>query len=507
MTAPHKPAGAPSAVINGHDARSAAEPRTLTNYIGGKWVASDAKRFAEVHNPATAQLIARTPLGGAADVDRAVKAAMKAYPAWRQTPPVNRVKPLFKLKYLLEEDFDDLARVVTLEHGKTLDESRSSVRRAIDNVDLAIGTPDRMQGTALEDIASGIDCHTVRQPLGGFAAITPFNFPLMVPMWFLPHAVACGNTFIVKPSERVPLSQMRMFELMHEAGFPEGVINLVHGGKEAVDAILDHPEIAGVSFVGSSPVARHVYSRAAASGKRVQALGGAKNFVVVMPDADIPRAAQVSTESCFGCAGERCLANSVVLGVGEAYDKIRDKLVEEAKGIKVGDGLESDVTMGPLITRQHREKVLGYIEKGIAEGAKLLLDGRGFKDPKHPDGYFLGPTILADAKPEMVIAQEEIFGPVLVLMKAKDFDEAVSIVRRHELGNATSIFTSSGKYAREYRYRVEPSMLGVNIGVAAPMAFFPFGGAKGSFFGDLKAHGRDAVEFYTDKKVVITRWF
>jgi malonate-semialdehyde dehydrogenase (acetylating) / methylmalonate-semialdehyde dehydrogenase len=419
---------------------------------------------------------------------------------------VNRVKPLFKLKYLLEEHLEDVARTCTREHGKTIDESRNSVRRAIDNVDLALGTPDRMMGTSLEDIAAGIDCHTVRQPLGVFAAITPFNFPAMVPFWFLPHAVACGNTFIVKPSERVPLSQIKMFELLHEAGFPEGVVNLVHGGKEAVDAILDHPGISGVSFVGSTPVAHYVYKRGAEKGKRVQALGGAKNFVVVLPDADMNRAAAISTESCFGCAGERCLANSVVLAVGDAHAAIKEKLVAEAKKLKVGDGLEAGVTMGPVITKQHREKVLGYIEKGIAEGATLLLDGRAHPDPKNPNGYFLGPTIFDGVTPEMTIGHEEIFGPVLCLMKAKDFDEAVEIVRKHELGNATSIFTSSGKWAREYRYRVEPSMLGVNIGVAAPMAFFPFGGAKQSFFGDLKAHGRDAIEFYTDKKVVITRW-
>ena len=495
------------AVINGQETAADSTARTIQNYVGGRWVASDTTRYAEVRNPSTDALLARVPLGTAADVDRAVQAALKAYPAWRMTPPVQRVKPLWKLKNLLEQHYDDLARVVTLEHGKTMDESRSSVRRAIDNVDLAFGTPDRMMGTALEDIAAGIDCHTVRQPLGVFAAITPFNFPLMVPMWFLPHAVACGNCYIVKPSERVPLSQVRMFELMHDAGFPDGVVNLVNGAKEVVDGILDHPGIAGVSFVGSSPVAHYVYRRAAEKGKRVQALGGAKNFVVVMPDADIPKAAQVSTESCFGCAGERCLANSVVLAVGEAHGKIRDKLIEEAKRIRVGDGTESGVTMGPLITRQHLEKVRGYIEKGIAEGAKLVLDGRGYQDPKHPDGYFLGPSVFDDVTPEMTIGREEIFGPVLCLMKANDFDEAVGIVQRHELGNATSIFTSSGKWAREYRYRVEPSMLGVNIGVASPMAFFPFGGAKGSFYGDLKAHGQDSIEFYTDKKVVITRWF
>jgi len=481
--------------------------KTLQNFTGGKWTDSDSREFADVRNPATDELLARVPLGAASDVDRAVQAAQKAYEYWRRTPPVNRVKPLFALKALMEKRFEDVAATVTREHGKTIDESRSSVRRAIDNVDLAIGTPDRMMGTSLEDIASGIDCHVVRQPLGVFAAVTPFNFPAMVPFWFLPHAVACGNTFIVKPSERVPLSQQILFELMKEAGFPDGVVNLVHGGKPAVDAILDHPGIAGVSFVGSTPIAHYIYRRGAEKGKRVQALGGAKNFVVVMPDAEMDRTAQVSTESCFGCAGERCLANSVVLTVGDAYDKIKDRLVAEAKKIVVGDGSQPGVTMGPVITKQHREKVLGYIEKGVAEGATLLLDGRAFQDPKNPNGYFLGPTIFTDVTPEMTIGKEEIFGPVLCVMRAKDFDEAVAIVRKHELGNATSIFTTSGKWAREYRYRVEPAMLGVNIGVAAPMAFFPFGGSKQSFFGDLKAHGRDAIEFFTDKKVTIQRWF
>ena len=481
------------------------EPTTLSHYIGGRWVAAKASRFGEVRNPANDQLLARVPMGGAEDVDRAVQAAAKAFPAWRATPPVNRVRPLFKFRELLEKHFDDIARTVTLEHGKTLDESRSSVRRAVDNVEVACGIPSLMQGQSLEDIATGIDCHVVRQPLGVFAAITPFNFPAMVPMWFLPHAIACGNTFIVKPSERVPLSQMRMFELLHEAGFPEGVVNLVHGAKESVDAILDHPGIAGVSFVGSSPVAHYVYKRGAEAGKRVQALGGAKNFVLVMPDADMDRAAAVSTESCFGCAGERCLANSVVLAVGDAYEAIKGRLLSEAKKIKVGDGLEPGVTMGPVITAAHREKVLGYIEKGIAEGATLALDGRGFKAPG--EGYFLGPSIFTEVKPDMVIAREEIFGPVLCVMKADTFEEAIDIVKRHDLGNASSIFTSSGKYARDYRWHVEPSMLGVNIGVAAPMAFFPFGGAKGSFYDDLKAHGRDAIEFYTDKKVSIVRWW
>ena len=500
MTAPQE-----QATLAAAGAKTAA--RTLQNFIGGRWVDSAATEFGEVRNPVNDQLLARVPYGGRHDVDAAVAAATKAFPAWRATPPVNRVRPLFVLRELFEKYFEDIARITTLEHGKTLDESRSSVRRAIDNIEVACAIPTTMQGRSLEDIATGIDCYTYRQPLGVFAAITPFNFPAMVPMWFLPHAIACGNTFIVKPSERVPLSQVRIFELLQEARFPEGVVNMVNGAKDAVNAILDHPGIAGVSFVGSSPVAHHVYKRSAESGKRVQALGGAKNFVLVMPDADMARAAQVSTESCFGCAGERCLANSVVLGVGAAYDDISKRLVDEAKKIKVGDGLEPGVTMGPVISKAHREKILAYIEKGIAEGATLALDGRAYRDPKHPDGYFLGPTVFTNVKPDMVIAREEIFGPVLCVMKAGTFDEAVEIVKRHDLGNASSIFTSSGKAAREYRWQVEPSMLGVNIGVAAPMAFFPFGGAKGSFYGDIKAHGTDAVDFYTDKKVTIARWF
>jgi len=384
MTSPQE-----QATLAAAGAKAAA--RTVQNFIGGRWVDSAATEFGEVRNPATDELLARVPLGGRADVDAAVAAATKAWPAWRATPPVNRVRPLFVLRDLFEKHFEDLSRVLTIEHGKTLDESRSSIRRAIDNIELACSIPTTMQGRSLEDIATGIDCYTYRQPLGVFAAITPFNFPAMVPMWFLPHAIACGNTFIVKPSERVPLSQVRIFELLQEAGLPEGVVNMVNGAKDAVNAILDHPGIAGVSFVGSSPVAHHVYKRSAESGKRVQALGGAKNFVLVMPDADMARAAQVSTESCFGCAGERCLANSVVLGVGAAYDDIAKRLVDEAKKIKVGDGLEPGVTMGPVISKAHREKVLAYIEKGIAEGATLALDGRGYRDPRHPEGYFLGP--------------------------------------------------------------------------------------------------------------------
>jgi len=478
----------------------------VRDYVGGRWVEAKPARHAEVRNPATGDLLARVPMGGAAEVDAAVRAAREAFPAWRATPVVQRARYFFKAKALLDARVDDIARIVTLEHGKTLDESRGSVRRGIENIEMACAVPVTMQGATLEAISTGIDCETVRQPLGVFAAIAPFNFPAMVPLWFLPHAVALGNTFVVKPSERVPLSQQIIFEILAECGLPPGVINLVNGGREAVDAILDHPDVAGVSFVGSTPVAHYVYKRAAERGKRVQALGGAKNFTLVMPDAVMNTACEISSESAFGCAGERCLANSAVIAVGDAYEQVREGLLAHARAIKVGNGLEPGVTMGPVITREHRDRILAHIEKGIAEGAKLILDGRGIKIPGHEGGNWVGPCIFDGVTPDMSIAKEEIFGPVLCILRAKDFEAACTIVNAHPQANASSIFTSSGKWAREFRYRVHPAMLGVNIGVAAPMAMFPFGGAKASFFGDTKAHGRDCVDFYTDKKVVISRW-
>jgi malonate-semialdehyde dehydrogenase (acetylating)/methylmalonate-semialdehyde dehydrogenase len=492
--------------VNGAATATAASLRTVKDYVGGRWVEPQVARWDEVKNPATGEVIARVPMGGAAQVDAAVRAAQEAFPAWRRTSVVQRARYFFKLKTLMDARVDDIARAVTMEHGKTLDEARNSVKRGIENVEVACAAPTTMQGSTLEDISSGIDCETVRQPLGVFAAIAPFNFPAMVPMWFLPHAVALGNTFIVKPSEKVPLAQQVTFEILDELGLPPGVVNMVNGGKEAVDGLLDHPGIAGISFVGSTPVAHYVYKRAAESGKRVQSLGGAKNFVLILPDAQMDKACEISSESAFGCAGERCLANSVVIAVGDAYDRVKQGLVDHAKTITVGNGMDAATTMGPVITREHREKILGYIEKGLAEGAKLVLDGRSVTDPKNPGGNWLGPSIFADVTPDMTIAREEIFGPVLCLMKAESFDQAIEIVNAHPQANASSIFTTSGKAAREYRYRVHPAMLGVNIGVAAPMAFFPFGGSKQSFFGDTKAHGRDSVDFYTEKKVVISRW-
>jgi len=474
------------------------------DYVGGKWIASLSRETREVKNPATGELIGLASLGDAADVDRAATLAHRAFAEWRATPAVERARRLFELKHLLERNAEEIARTVTRENGKTLDEARGSVRRGIECVEVAAGAPSLLMGQVQEDVARGIDCASIRQPIGVFACIAPFNFPAMVPLWFMPFAVACGNTFVCKPSEQVPFTQKLVFDLIDQAGFPAGVLNLVNGGKAAVDAILAHPLIRGISFVGSSPVAQHVYRTAALHGKRVQALGGAKNFLVVMPDADRDRTLAAITESAFGCAGERCLAGSVVIAVGESHRWLREGLVERARSIRIGDGAVNGTQMGPLISVEHRQRVLGYLSKGAEEGAEIVLDGRKAVFPEK--GYFLGPTIFDRVAPEMVIAREEIFGPVLCIVRVDTLDEALETTRTHPLANASSIFTSSGASARKFQHEVEASMAGVNVGVAAPMSFFGFGGAKGSFFGDLKAHGREAFDFYTDRKVVISRW-
>ncbi len=478
----------------------------VKNFVGGEWLSASPSSWHELTNPATGEPLGKVPMCGTTEVSEAVRAAREAFPKWRETPVVQRARVLFKFKALLEQHFDDIARLVTQENGKTIDEARGSLRRGIENVEHACGMPTLMLGDTLEDVASGIDCEYVRQPMGVFAAITPFNFPAMVPLWFYPYAIAAGNSFVLKPSEQVPLSQLKIVELLQQAGLPKGVMNLVNGGKDAVDALLRHPDVAGVSFVGSSPVARYVYKTAAEHGKRVQALGGAKNHMIVMPDADLDRAVEAIGESVFGCAGQRCLAGSVVVGTGSSYELLREKLVKHAKTLRLGNGLDAGVKMGPLVSQKHRERVLGFIEAGVSEGAKLALDGRNAKVAKYPNGAFIGATVFDQVDPAMQIGREEIFGPVATITRADTLDEAVKRVRASEYGNAVSIFTTSGKAAREFRYRVGVSMIGVNVGVAAPMAFFPFGGTKGSFFGDLKAHGKDSVEFYTDKKVVISRW-
>src|SRR4051794_15458076 len=481
--------------------------QTLDNFIGGRWVKARTTEFFDVHNPATGEVIGRTPLSAGADVDAAVQAATGAFPAWRDTPVNSRAQVLYRLKNQLEQHFDELARTVTTEHGKTLDEARGSVWRGIECVEVACGAPSLMQGSGLEDISAGIDCHVFRQPIGVVAAIAPFNFPAMVPMWFLPFAIVTGNTFVLKPSEQVPLSQRKMVDLLNKCDLPPGVVNLVNGGSDVVNAICDHPGIRAVSFVGSTPVARHVYQRASHAGKRVQALGGAKNFVVVMPDADFDRSIAVITESFYGCAGERCLAGSVLVPVGDARREARDRMVAAAQALKVGDGSQPGVTMGPVISAKHKERVVSYIDKGVADGAKLLVDGRQVDVAERPNGYYVGPTVFDDVSARMTIGQDEIFGPVAAISPVKTLDEAIALMQAHPNANATSIFTSSGKAAREFAKHATASMVGVNIGVAAPMAYFPFGGAKDSFFGDLKAHGRDGIEFYTDKKVTISRWF
>ena len=476
----------------------------LRNYIGGKWLEARTESRQAVHNPATEEVIAEVPLCGAAEVDDAVRAAKTAFESWRGVPPAERARYLFELKFLLEKHANELAAVLTREHGKTLAEAKGSVRRGIECVEVACGAPSLLMGSTLEDVSRGIDCQAIRQPLGVFACIAPFNFPAMVPLWFFPFAVACGNTFLVKPSEQVPLSQKFIFELIHEAGFPPGVLNLVNGHRDVVEAILDHPGIEGVSFVGSSPVAEIVYKRAAATGKRVQALGGAKNFMIVMPDADRELTLEALSSSAYGCAGERCLAGSVVLAVGESHEWLRDGLADKARAITVGDGSEDGVVMGPVISSSHLEKVTGYVEQGVAQGADLVVDGRQMELPGK--GHFIGPCLFDNVTPEMTVAQEEIFGPVLCITRVDSLDEAMQRISEHPLANASSIFTDSGKAVRKFKYEVEASMAAVNIGVPAPMSFFSFGGAKGSFYGDLKAHGREAFDFYTDRKVLITRW-
>lgn len=481
--------------------------RTLENFVDGAWVRSSGTTLLDVKNPATGEVLAQVPLSTAEDVDRAVRAAQAAFPAWRATPVVQRARYLFKFKALLDQHKEELAQLCTQEHGKTIQESRNDVGRGIENVEHACGAPTLMMGQMLEDVASGIDCTSVRQPLGVFAAITPFNFPPMVPLWFLPYAIAYGNTFVLKPSEQVPLTQRRIFELLAETGLPKGVVNLVNGGKDVVNGLCEHPNVQGVSFVGSTKIARHVYELAGKHGKRVQALGGAKNFLIVLPDAVMDRSVQNVCDSTYGCAGQRCLAGSIIVGVGEAYERVKQALLDAAKGIVLGDGMQPGVTMGPVISAAARDRILGLINKGVEEGAKVLLDGRDAKPAGAPGGFWLGPTIFEDVTPSMTIAKEEIFGPVACLMKAKDLDEAIELANASPYGNAHSLYTSSGKAAHEFQYRIHSGMLGINIGVAAPMAFFPFGGAKHSFFGDVKAHGQASVDFYTDRKVAITRWF
>ena len=478
--------------------------RVLDNYVGGSWTPAGSSERLDVTNPATGEVLAQVPLSGSADLDAAVRAAREALPAWREVSVIERSRRLFALREGLDSRREELARSVTTEMGKTLVDARAEVARMIEMVEAACAIPTTMQGRILEDVSRGIDAETIRQPVGVCAAIVPFNFPAMVPFWFLPFAIACGNTFILKPSEQVPLTQQIAFEVIETLNLPPGVVNLVNGGREIVEGILDHPGIDAVSFVGSAPVAKIVYERSAKAGKRVQALGGAKNHMVVMPDAVIDKTVSGIIGSAFGAAGQRCMAGSVVVTVGEAHERLVPALREATEKIRLGDGLDEDSELGPVVSEAARERIIGMIDKGVEAGAELLVDGR---DAGDGPGCFVGATILAGATADMEIVQEEIFGPVLSLVKVATLDEAIETISRSRFGNGVSIFTESGAAVRRFKHDVEAGMVGVNIGVAAPVAFFPFSGWKDSFLGDLHAHGPDAVEFYTRKKTITTRFY
>jgi malonate-semialdehyde dehydrogenase (acetylating)/methylmalonate-semialdehyde dehydrogenase len=478
----------------------------MKNYIGGEWVESETDTYIPVIDPATCETLAECPDSTVSDVDKAVQAAVEGFKEWRRTPILSRAQYLHHFKNLVEDNFERLTEIVVKENGKTKDEARGEVRRAIESIDFGISVPVLMRSDGLEDISSGIDETTIRQPAGVFVAITPFNFPFMVPLWFLPTAIACGNSFILKPSPQTPLAAELMYEMLDEIDLPEGVVNLVHGNVTSAMALMEHPDVTGVSFVGSSKVAKIVYETSTRNGKRVQAQGGAKNYIAVLPDADMGPTVKNVLGAAYGCAGQRCLAAAVAVAVDDAYDRLRDELVEQAKNLKVGYGLDETTQMGTVVSTDAKQRIERLIQEAVDEGATLVLDGRGKTVEGYPDGAFVGPTIVADVTPDMAIAQEEVFGPVLVLMKADSFDSAVDVINRSHYGNAASIFTNNGKAAREFKYNVNAGNIGVNIGVAAPSASFPFGGQKDSFYGDLHGQGMDSIEFYTERKVVIERW-
>lgn len=478
----------------------------LQNYINGHWCPSSAIDVLEVVNPATTKSLAQVPLSPSTDVIQAIQAADRAFATWRRTPASDRIQFLFKLKILLEENLDDLAQTITMECGKTLAESKGEMRRAIENVEVACGIPILMQGYNSEDIARGIDEFMIRQPLGVVGIICPFNFPGMIPFWFMPYAIACGNTCIIKPSEKVPLTLQKVMHLVEQTGLPAGVLNLVNGAKDVVDALLDHPTVRAISFVGSTPIAKYVYSQAAANGKRAQCQGGAKNPVIVLPDADIEMTTRIMADSAFGCAGQRCLAASVAITVGAAKKSFTEAIAEVAQSRQVGYGLDEGVQMGPVITPASKMRIQDLIQQGVEEGAKPLVDGRDPKIPGYEAGFFVRPTILQNVNPMGAIAKTEIFGPVLSLIHLETIEEAITLINQGQYGNMACLFTSSGAAARKFRYEAEAGNIGINIGVAAPMAFFPFSGWKDSFFGDLHGQGQHAVEFFTQTKVVVERW-
>ncbi len=478
------------------------------NFIGGEWRTVSGVPVSPVYNPSTGEVIAETPLCTPAHVDEAVEAAAAAFPAWWETPPVERARILFKFKALLDDNFEELIRINTREHGKTLAESRGDVKRGIEMVEFACGVPSLLMGESIENLARGIDCDTIRQPLGVCVGITPFNFPAMVPLWMYPIALACGNTFVLKPSEKVPLTAMKIVELLDKAGLPKGVLNIVHGGKDCVDALLTHRKVRAISFVGSTPIAKYIFEVGTKHGKRVQSNGGAKNYVFIMPDADVENSARGVIEAAFGCAGERCMAGSTAVVIGEAAKLVLPTLEEATRAIKVGPtDRENQPHMGPVITKQHRERVEELIAIGAQQGAKITVDGRGAKVSEAPNGFFLGATILDGVENHMTVAKEEIFGPVLNVMRFDDLDAAIEVANKSPFGNGASIFTRSGKAAREFKHRIKAGMVGINIGVPASMAWFPFNGWDESFFGDLHMQGKEGVQFFTQLKVTTTRWF
>ncbi len=477
-------------------------------FFGGEWHKLNSVPTSPVHNPSTGEVIAETPICTSAHVNQVVEAAAAAFPNWAETPATERARVFFRFKTLLEENFEDLVRCNTREHGKTLVESRGDVRRGIEMVEFACGIPSLLMGESIENIARGIDCDTIRQPLGVCAGITPFNFPAMVPLWMYPVALVCGNTFVLKPSEKVPLTALKIAKLLEQAGLPKGVMNVVHGGRECVEALLTHPKIKAVSFVGSTPVARQIFETATRHGKRVQSNGGAKNFVFLMPDADVENSVRGVIEGAYGCAGERCMAASTAVVIGDAAKKVLPSIVEAARAIKVGPtDRDPQPNMGPVITRQHRDRVAQLIELGAKEGARIATDGRGVKLEASPNGFFLGATVLDEVQAGMTVAKEEIFGPVLNVMRFDDLESAIELANRSPYGNGASIFTRSGKAAREFKHRIQCGMVGINIGVPASMAWFPFNGWNESFFGDLHMQGKEGIQFFTQQKVTTTRWF
>jgi malonate-semialdehyde dehydrogenase (acetylating)/methylmalonate-semialdehyde dehydrogenase len=477
-------------------------------FIDGEWREIAGVPTSPVYNPSRGEVIAEVPMCGPDIVDEAVSAAAAAFPAWRDTPAVERARLFFRYRQLLEENFDRICQSVTREHGKTLAEARGSVYRGIENIEYACGAPTLLMGDTLENLARGVDCETQLQPLGVCVGITPFNFPAMVPMWMFPLALVCGNTFVLKPSEKVPLTVNLIIELLERAGLPKGVLNVVHGGRGCVDALLTHPKVKAISFVGSSPVAKYIFETGTRHGKRVQANGGAKNYIVVMPDADVTNTVEALSTAAFGCAGERCMAGSTAITVGQAADRVLPSLVEAARSIRVGPtDVATQPDMGPVITAQHRDRVMSLVAGGEKQGARIIADGRGVKVSDAPNGFFLGATIVDQVSNEMEIAREEVFGPVLNVMRMDDLDQAIEIANRSSYGNGTAIFTNSGKAAREFKNRVKAGMVGINVGVPATMAMFPFTGWDESFYGDLHIQGKEGVQFYTQQKVVTTRWF